>query len=656
LLQQGMVGTRSRSIPPPWGYKVGYADASDKSTRGISFSTSRPPIRLINPTNPSRRQLGLFAKSWRPGWAKTRLRDLLGTWGTARLYRNLLRHGLQQWATAGDHRLWLVDPEKDLAACKRFADRHAPQSWTLVAQGDGDLGQRLRRFFSQCLREGHRAIAIGADTPSLSPSLIDDAFEQLQSSPCVLGPSDDGGYYLIGLAPPIDERAFDERAFDERAFDERACSSLLDAIFEQMPWGTNAVATITEQRLEQLGLRASRLPTLADIDRPADLPPLRSQRRIVRIDDVLVVGGGAIGLSLAWQLAKRGQRVRLLDRGQTQQASSWTGAGILPPANPDATSDPLEQLRGLSHRLHRQWAKELQSITGIDVGYRPCGGLYIATRPGEAAALAAQSCWWAEHQIEAIAWPTDHVRDRFESLEPLCRSGRLLAAWWLPGEAQLRNPRYLRALRAAAIASGATIESPVEVDRLLIADHRAYGVAATTQTFLANNVCLCGGAWTRQLFDRLHLASGIVPIRGQMLLYRCHQPPLPCVLNEGHRYIVPRDDGHVLVGSNEEEVGYVQETTTAVLDDLRRWGESILPALGEGTIIRSWAGLRPGVFDGLPYLGKLPGLENAFAATGHYRAGIHLSPATAQLLTQRILQLPLDPPIDIWPFRISRGS
>src|SRR5262245_51443422 len=112
------------------------------------------------------------------------------------------------------------------------------------------------------------------------------------------------------------------------------------------------------------------------------------------MDDVLIVGGGVIGLSLAWELARHGQSVRVIDRGVPGREASWAGAGILPPANRATAIHPYDQLCGLSSELHPEWAKELKSITGIDTGYRRCGGLYLARTLGESAALAA----WAADQ------------------------------------------------------------------------------------------------------------------------------------------------------------------------------------------------------------------------------------------------------------------
>lgn len=139
-----------------------------------------------------------------------------------------------------------------------------------------------------------------------------------------------------------------------------------------------------------------------------------------------------------------------------------------------------------------------------------------------------------------------------------------------------------------------------------------------------------------KLLSQLGIETGIMPVRGQMLLYKLDRKPFDCVVNEGHRYLVPRDDGHLLVGSCEEEVGFVAETTESMLSELRGWAESIFPPLREQVVLRSWAGLRPGSFDSYPYLGPIPNMPGLSIAAGHFRHGLHWSTGTALLMRQWI--------------------
>ena len=374
--------------------------------------------------------------------------------------------------------------------------------------------------------------------------------------------------------------------------------------------------------------------------------------------DCLIIGGGVVGLSLALEMADRGATVQLLDQERVGRAASWAGAGILPPSPLKGAIDPLDQLRGLSHRLHAQWAVRLRELTGIDTGYSRCGGLYLARSAGEAATLAAQLSLWDEFGIESQRWSTAETIEFEPNLAPLLKSESVKAVWYLPDECQLRNPRHLKALAAACQARGVRIAEHSPVTRIetnsngTIRAHVNQPQAAAT-VFETRQLCICSGAWSRLLLDRLQVTTGILPIRGQMILYRADRPLLQRVVNEGHRYLVARADGRLLAGSCEEEVGFDLSTTETMIAQLRVWAEEVLPALKHTPIENTWAGLRPGSFDGLPYMGQVPGSPNLFVSSGHFRAGLHLSCASAVLMAD--LMQGKQPSIDLSPFRIGRG-
>lgn len=369
----------------------------------------------------------------------------------------------------------------------------------------------------------------------------------------------------------------------------------------------------------------------------------------------LIVGGGVIGLSLAWELARRGWQVRVLDRAEPGRATSWAGAGILPPAGRPARATPEDDLRRLSYELHPEWAERLAAETGIDNGFRRSGGLYLARGAGEAAALRAAADEWRREGIEVV--PLDpcslaEVAPALIAAEPSVRPIR--AAYLLPGEFQVRNPRHLKALIAACMKAGVEIEPHCDVTGIEMAGDRVAAINTTRGRRTADVVCLAAGAWTPQLAGPLGLPPlPIVPIRGQMLLFACERPPLTHIVNDGPRYIVPRDDGHVLVGSTEEEAGYDCRTTEAGLADLQRFAVATLSLLATARLEKSWAGLRPCALRGFPYLGPIPGLANAFVAAGHFRTGIYLSPGTAKCMAQLITGE--QPDVDLRWFGIERG-
>lgn len=369
--------------------------------------------------------------------------------------------------------------------------------------------------------------------------------------------------------------------------------------------------------------------------------------------DCLIIGGGVIGLSLAYELSRHDISVRVIDQGEPAKEASWAGAGILPPANRATAIDPLDKLRALSSELHPQWAANLRRETGIDTGYRPCGGLYLARSAGEAASLLGLKGLLDEQRVEFERLTRESLCELEPALASLAESAELRAAYLMPGEAQLRNPRYLQALLAACRLRGVEVTGQVRAEKFESAGGRLMSVATNAGRLSAERFCLTSGAWTQQLLQSLGISTGILPVRGQMVLYRCAKQPFSRVLNDGPRYLVPRDDGHVLAGSTEEEAGFDKSNTTEGITELKSFACELVPILRSASIERTWAGLRPASFDGFPYIGQVPGLDNTFVAAGHFRSGLYLSPATAVVMSDLLRDQ--TPEIDLTPLRVGRG-
>lgn len=373
------------------------------------------------------------------------------------------------------------------------------------------------------------------------------------------------------------------------------------------------------------------------------------------MDDCLVIGGGVIGLAIAYQLAGDGLQVSVIDRDTSGRSASWAGAGILPPARRDKARDAWEELCGWSIELHPQWAQQLREETKIDTGFRRCGGIYLARSPGEAASLAVAAEEARELGIEVEPLDNRQLAEREPLLEPLALSGDVKTAFAMPAESQIRNPRYLKALLAACAARGVSILDHVEA----IGFSSSMEVVETTAgPMKARNVCITGGAWTAPLLAKLGFQIAMEPWRGQVVLLRCKTPPIRHIVNEGYRYLVCREDGHMLVGSTVEDVGFDDETTKEGIEGLLQFADEMLPSLEIGStsstveIEATWAGLRPQTGDGRPYLGRIGSFENAFVAAGHFRSGLTTSPGTAVVMSQLIRGE--TPEIDLTMFRLGR--
>jgi glycine oxidase len=276
--------------------------------------------------------------------------------------------------------------------------------------------------------------------------------------------------------------------------------------------------------------------------------------------------------------------------------------------------------------------------------------------------------WWSEHGIACEPWSQDEATRRLPHLAQLISNQPNVEFWYVPDDCRVRNPRHLAALIAACRKLCVDLFEQTRVVGFERSNHRierirVEGVGidsslvheeeAKPSHIAGERVCITAGAWSVKMLEELGITTGILPVRGQMVLYRCKEPPFSMILNEGHRYLVPRDDGHVLAGSCEEEVGYDCQTTPSMIAELRSWAETICPDLASTPVAAQWAGLRPGSFDSFPYLGTLPSIENAYIASGHFRHGLHWSTATALLMRELMSGSPTS--MELAPFRVQRG-
>jgi glycine oxidase len=360
--------------------------------------------------------------------------------------------------------------------------------------------------------------------------------------------------------------------------------------------------------------------------------------------DLLVIGGGVIGLTTAYFLAREGIHVEVVDQSDFGSEASWAGAGILPPGNPGHARTPFDQLRAHSVALFPTLSAELRERTGIDNGYHRCGGLEFVAESDTASAQE-----WRGEGIVA----EDLDEAALLRTEPALARG-LGQAVLLPEMAQLRNPRHLKALVAACAALNVRFHPHCAVRSLEQSGRRITRVITDGGSIAAERYLLAAGAWSSSLLEPLGWKVGIRPVRGQIVLLNTGAPLIRHVLLWGARYLVPRADGRVLVGSTEEDVGFARRTTAEAIADLIDLARRLVPALGEAHLERAWAGLRPGSPDGLPFLGLVPNFDNLLVAAGHFRAGIQLSPATAMVLRELFLGQPTT--VDLKPFRLDRAA
>jgi len=348
--------------------------------------------------------------------------------------------------------------------------------------------------------------------------------------------------------------------------------------------------------------------------------------------DVLVVGGGVIGLTSAWFLSQKGLKVAVLDKGQPGMGASWAGAGIIPPGNFSKGITPNDKLRGRGAYLHPFLHQELLEKTGQDNGYRVCGGLEFFF-DGRGPSRDRIDGWEKEGVNFQINGPIGC--SPYINLNLTTNS----SAVCFPSMAQVRNPRHLRALNNAANLSGVAIYPQRTISKLVNSGDRIISILTENgDKFHPEKVLFATGAWTG-LWDPvvLGLDTKIQPVRGQMIQFDCPESINWPIIEVGKRYMVPRGDGVLLVGSTEELAGFDSNTTPEGLDELLAFTRSMVPCLANRPPEKSWAGLRPWSPRGIPFIGPLPGCSNAFINAGHFRWGLQFSPAAAEISTAQIV-------------------
>lgn len=324
--------------------------------------------------------------------------------------------------------------------------------------------------------------------------------------------------------------------------------------------------------------------------------------------DVIIVGGGIIGLSLSISLRKRGAKVLVLERGEPGREASHAAAGMLADHG-DEFPAALAPLAKASARLYPEFVHELQDESGVNVDLRDAGTILLHEGGAESHGALPSPLSELEPELGPSGRSASYLKER--SVNP-----RLLFS------AAFKAAKH----REVDISSGA------EVTEILVEQGRAHGARTTKTTYHAGLVVNCAGAWAGQ-FPPLALPTR--PVKGQILSV-IGGPKLRHVVRAPEIYLVPRTDGPIVIGATLEDAGYDKRTLPETIQHLLQSATKLVPSLEKAQIHEAWAGLRPGTSDKLPILGEtvVPGY---FAATGHFRDGILLAPVTAQVMTELIV-------------------
>jgi glycine oxidase len=378
--------------------------------------------------------------------------------------------------------------------------------------------------------------------------------------------------------------------------------------------------------------------------------------------DVIVIGGGVIGCSVAYSLAREGLSVTLLERDELPARTSGAAAGMLAPICESTGSGPFFEFGVQSLGMFPALAGELLEVSGIDPQYVPSGVLRVAGSPEEARHLRARVALLSGYGLE---WLTrEAALEREPQLTP-----EIEGALWSPREGHVYSPRLSYAYAQAAARLGVRIERRTPVAGLVRQGSRVTGVRterviraesgteAVKAEWSAGHVVLCAGAWTRFCAEWLDVRLPVEPVRGQILTLEGPPPPLHSIIWGEDAYLVPKLDGRVLAGATQERVGFDCRNTAAGVAGLLVAALRLVPALADSTFHLARAGLRPDTPDHLPIIGPVPGVEGLTVAAGHFRNGILLSPVTGRVVADWIVRGSLSPDVaSFQPERFLRES
>lgn len=357
--------------------------------------------------------------------------------------------------------------------------------------------------------------------------------------------------------------------------------------------------------------------------------------------DVIVVGGGIIGMLTARFLHKAGLDVMLIDQGELGGESTWAGGGILSPLYPWRYDPVITVLSQFGQQRYPDLCQTLQDETGIDPQWVRSGLVFTDDDD-----LAAAQAW-----AHRFGYGLQHLGDSaaLHQCEPQLAAD-FQRGMLLPEVAQMRNPRIAHALRTSLRLLPITLAEYTRVTGLETTDGKVTGVYMGDVVFKAHKVVLAGGAWVAQFPEMQAINVNVRPVMGQMVLFRAQRGLLKrIVLHEG-RYLIPRNDGRILCGSTLQMNGFNKQTSEEVAEDLRQTACRVMPALQDLPILNHWSGLRPGSPDGVPYVGEHPDIAGLYVNAGHYRYGVTMGLATVQMQTDLILGK--TPALDPTPCRL----
>ncbi|WP_194165538.1 glycine oxidase ThiO [Oceanobacillus sp. CFH 90083] len=363
--------------------------------------------------------------------------------------------------------------------------------------------------------------------------------------------------------------------------------------------------------------------------------------------DQIIVGGGVIGCSIAYQLAKRGYRVLILEKNHIGCEASSAAAGMLGAQGEFTERSPLFQFAQESRALFKDLSEELYEKSGIDIQYIHKGIMKLAFHQQQYSKLKTIAAFQREEGNPAYLLSREEARQMEPGL-----TENLHAVLYLPNDGQVSACHLTKAFSLAACHHGAVLQEQEKVSGLLVENGTVQGVRTIEAAYYADQVVIATGAFGDELLPEDY---GTLPMKGECLLLELDQELFRSTLWMEGCYLVPKQGKKVIVGASSIAGKTNKHVHAASVQRLLSRAQKMVPQLAEARISSFWAGVRPATADELPYLGEIPGVKGLYVAKGHYRNGILLSPITGIYMADLIEKKPVNP-FYYDRFRVDRQS
>ncbi len=354
--------------------------------------------------------------------------------------------------------------------------------------------------------------------------------------------------------------------------------------------------------------------------------------------DIVIIGGGVIGLAIARALALRGAGdICLMERSELGIESSHAAAGMLAPQVEANSNDEFFRLACLSRDMYVDFAAALQQETDINIELDTTGTIYLAISQSDLAECNRRYEWQTSASLSVEKLTSTEVRELEQQVNPAVRGGLLF-----PNDVQVENRRLVSALASSTKRLGVSILTHTRCEEIQTRNNRIVGVKTSNALVASHTVVVAAGWWSGSIpitgTERHGIAPNMEPVRGQMICLEAKPQLSRHVIYSPRGYIVPRHDGRLLAGSTSEPATFIKQTTAGGIAAILHNAREISPHIDSLPIVDMWAGLRPKSPDGLPVLGPCGEIDGLHFATGHYRNGILLAPVTGELIAKAIME------------------